>query len=155
MTAVAGDWSDAGGALLLFLTNVLAIIVVGVAVFGAVTVRSDRLAGPVMRPAYAVVAIVAALVVGALCITTYHAVQVSDWQQNATTVGTTWAGDHGEQFVSARFDGSTLVMVVQGDSNGAQDGLLPGLLRGKVPAGTPVVVDRIAGSEQTIGKVDP
>ncbi len=152
VTALFGDWSGALGALLLFLTNVLAIIVVGVMVFGGVAARA-ALSGPALRPAYAVVGLLAVGVTAALGVTTYHAVEVSDWQQSAKQIGATWATDHGEQFVAARFDGDTLVMLVQGHTNGSEDQLLPDLLRGTVPAGTPVVVERISGGLHRVGKV--
>jgi len=154
VTADAGDWAGAAGALLLFLTNVLAIIVVGTAVFGAVRV-SQGLPAPALRPAYAVVGLIAVLVVAALAVTTYHAVQLSGWQQNARRIGSSWARQHGEQFIAARFDGSTLVMVVEGRTDGSQDQQLPGLLRGAVPAGTPVVVDRVSGGTDEVGDVAP
>lgn len=154
-TAVDGDWDGALGALVLFLTNVLAIIVVGIAVFTMLRVsqgwRSDP--GFRTRPVYAVVALASLLVVAALAAATYRTVQLSNWRAAAREVGSAWAVDNGERLVLARFDGDTLVLVVEGTSDGRQDRQLPGLLGDAVPRGTPVVVNRIAGQRRSIGEV--
>jgi len=55
--------------------------------------------------------------------------------------------------VQTRLDGDTLVLLVEGMSDGAQDSDLPDLLRGAVPAGTPIVVNRVPGSRSSAGKV--
>lgn len=153
VTAVAGDWSGTLGALLLFLTNMLAIIVVGVALFSGLAMRRGR--GPVrgIRPAYAVVAVASAVVVAGLAVTTHRTVELSNWQSAASRIGSGWAEDHGERLLTTRFQGGTLVLVVEGTSDGSQDRSLPGLLTGAVPGGTPIVVNRIAGSRDAVGDV--
>ena len=102
---------------------------------------------------YAVVAIAGVVVLAALAVVTYRTVQLENWSDSATTVGTKWARDHGERLVVARFDGATLVLVVEGNSDGSQDASLTGLLSGELPAGTPVVVNRVPGSRREIGDV--
>ena len=153
VTADQGDWSGALGALLLFVTNVLAIIVLGVAVFSAVRVRYAGSAEHRLRPAFAVVLAAGAIVSAALAVTTFHTVQLYDWQQSATRIGKSWATQHGEQLLTTRFEGDTLVFLVQGQTNGDQDPQLLGLLRDQVPAGTPVVIDRVAGTYEHVGNV--
>ena len=64
-----------------------------------------------------------------------------------------WARDHGERLVQARYDGDTMVLIVEGDSHGAQDRQLPGLLAGSLPAGTPVEVNRVPGVRRSVGDV--
>lgn len=155
VTAQDGDWSGALGALLLFVTNMLAIVVVGAAVFSAMRVRHGRRLDDSLRrrPVYAVVALASLVVVAALAVLTYRTVQLSNWRAAATRVGSAWAGDHGERLVQARFDGDTLVMIVEGDSDGTQDRELPRLLRGELPGGTPVEVNRVPGLRRSVGDV--
>jgi uncharacterized hydrophobic protein (TIGR00271 family) len=155
VTAVDGEWASALGALLLFLTNALAIVVVGTLLFSAMRIHHGRSADPAFRsrPVYSVVALASVLVVAALSLATYRTVQLSDWRDAAARVGTDWARDHDERLVLTRFDGDTLVFVVEGMTDGAQDRLLPGLLRGEVPSGTPVVVNRVAGRRAAAGEV--
>jgi hypothetical protein len=155
LTAADGEWGDAVGALLLFGTNVLAIVVVGAALFSAMRLRHGRRRDPAFRsrPVYAVVAVAGVLLVGALAATTYRTVQLNEWRDAATPVGSAWAREHGEQLVLTRFDGDTLVFVVERLTDGSQDAELPRLLAGHVPQGTPIVVNRIAGRRQAIGDV--
>ncbi len=153
VTADAGDWSGALGALLLFITNVLAIIVLGVGVFSAVRLRHQDTAEHRLRPAYTVVAIAGAIVTAALAVSTYRTVQLFDWQQSAKRIGSNWATTHGAQLLTARFDGDKLVFVVEGSTNGSQDGQLLSQLRGQIPDGTPVIVDRVVGGLSHIGEV--
>lgn len=55
--------------------------------------------------------------------------------------------------VDSRFDGTTLVLLVEGTTDGTQDEALTDLLQGAVPDGTEVVVNRVAGSRRGIGAV--
>jgi uncharacterized hydrophobic protein (TIGR00271 family) len=155
VTGATGDYDDALGALLLFLTNVLAIVMAGMLVFGAVHLRQGHRRDPRFRtrPVLAVVAAGAVVVVGALAVATFRTVQLSDHLDAATDVGSEWAADHGERVVTTRFDGTTFVLVVEGMSDGTQDEALPALLQGAVPDGTKVVVNRIAGSRRELGAV--
>jgi hypothetical protein len=102
---------------------------------------------------YSVVAIASVLVVAALAVATYRTVQLSNWRDAATSVGSDWASRNGERLAGVRFDGDTLVLIVEGTADGSRDGELTGLLRGTVPSGTPVVVNRIAGRRASIGHV--
>jgi uncharacterized hydrophobic protein (TIGR00271 family) len=155
VVAVDGDWSGALGALVLFLTNVLAIVVVGAVLFSAMRVHHGRQVEPAFRsrPVYSVVAVAGILVVGALTVATVRTVQVSNWRDAATRVASAWAAEHDERLLLARFDGDTLVLIVEGMSDGSQDRQLPALLRGELPRGTPVVVNRIAGRRRAVGDV--
>jgi uncharacterized hydrophobic protein (TIGR00271 family) len=155
VTGTEGDWDSAWGALLLFLTNVLAIVVLGTAVFGALRVRYGRSRDPAFRsrPVYSVVAIASVLVVAALAVATYRTVELSNRRDAATRIGSDWASDHGERLVGVRFDGDELVLIVEGSTDGAGDAELTELLRGEIPSGTPVVVNRIAGRRAPVGDV--
>ena len=102
---------------------------------------------------YAVLAVASVIVVAALSIATIRAVQLQRWTEAATKVGSTWARGAGVHLVDTRFEGETLVMVVQGQSNETQNAKLPVLLHGSVPDGTPVSVDSVAGSINDVGNV--
>lgn len=157
VTGVDGDWGGAVGALLLFLTNVLAMIVVGALVFGVLAGLRDRDVADARfrrRRVYAVVAVAGTLVVGALVVTTAHTVALSNQRDAADGVASTWASDHGEHLVLTRFEGDDLVFVIEGDgASPTTDAELPGLLRDVVPAGTGVIVNRVAGSRHDAGAV--
>jgi uncharacterized hydrophobic protein (TIGR00271 family) len=155
VTAVDGDWDGAAGALLLFLTNALAIVVVGALLFSALRLRHGQAQDPAFRsrPVYAVVAVASVLVVAGLSVVTVRTVQLTNWRDAATRVGSAWARDHDERLVQARFEGDTLVLLVEGESDGGQDAQLPELLRGSVPKGTPIVVNRIRGRHSSAGEV--
>jgi hypothetical protein len=100
-----------------------------------------------------VLGISGAIVVAALAVATYRAVQLSTWQDAATRVGEVWAQGNGDRLVQARFDGDTLVVVVEGAGSAGDDARLPRLLHGSVPDGTPVIVNRVAGARRHVGDV--
>jgi uncharacterized membrane protein len=122
VTAVDGDWDGVAGALLLFLTNALAIVVVGALLFSALRLRHGQAQDPAFRsrPVYAVVAVASVLVVAGWSVVTVRTVQLTNWRDAAMRVGSAWARDHGERLVQARFDGDTLVLLVEGESDGGQ-----------------------------------
>ena len=155
ITAVQDDWNGALGAFVLFATNALAIVVVGVLVFGGLrAVRTNRLM-PTMRRrrVFTVLAILSAVIVGALALVTIRTVQLSTWRDRASDVASGWAEEGGEQLIAARFQGDTLVLIIEGRGSPDRDRQLPELLRGEVPSGTPVRVNRIAGERREIGDV--
>jgi len=153
LTAVAGDWSGSLGALLLFLTNVLAMIVLGAAVYAGLGLLRAERARTHFKPVYAVLAVSSIVVVAALSIATIRAIELQRWEEAAARVGTAWAREGGARLVSTRFDGETLVLVVQGVGGGGRDAALLHLLHGAVPDGTPVTVDHTSGSLDEVGHV--
>ena len=155
VTAVEGDWAGSVGALLLFATNVLAMIVVGIALFsglGYLRARRDGTAVP-RRTVYAVLGVATGVIVVALGVSTYRTVQLTLWQDAAERVASDWAREGGERLVAARFEGDTLVLTVEGRGDGARDEDLPPRLRPDLPAGTPVVLDRLAGDRNDLGEL--
>jgi uncharacterized hydrophobic protein (TIGR00271 family) len=155
VTGATADFDGALGALLLFLTNVLAILVAGIAVFGAMSVRPGGDSDPRFhrRPILAVVATGCVIVVAALAATTLRTVELDDRLDAATEVASDWASRHDERVVDSRFDGTTLVLLVEGMTDGTQDAALPRLLVDAVPDGTEVVINRVAGSRRELGEV--
>lgn len=150
VTAVDGDWHGALGALLLFATNVLAIVVVGALVFGAVAgLRGE--ARP--RRAYLVVGLAGVIVVGALAAATTQTVRLSNWRDAGGRIAASWARENGERLLQTRFEGNHLVFVVEGRGSAADDAQLPDRLAGTIPAGTEVVVNRVDGERHGVGAV--
>jgi uncharacterized hydrophobic protein (TIGR00271 family) len=155
ITAADGDLDGALGALLLFLTNVLAIVVVAIALFSATRLEGAAHGGSGMRarPVLAVVAVGATLVTAALTLATLRTVQLANRLDAVDGIASGWASRNGERVIQSRFDGTEVVVFVEGTSDGTQDRELPALLGDAVPAGTDVVVNRVAGARREIGEV--
>lgn len=155
ITVVAGDWSGAIGALVLFLTNALAMIVVGAALFWGIGLARGREmhASRQLRPVYTVLAVSSLVVVLLLAAATYRTVQVENWRAAATSVGEAWARDNDARLIQVRLDGSEVVVEVEGELDEAADQQLPGLLAGQLPEGTPVSVNRLPGRLEHVGDV--
>jgi uncharacterized hydrophobic protein (TIGR00271 family) len=157
ITAVEGDWGGALGAFVLFATNVLAMIVVGALVFGVLGVlRADdaATARQIRRGrVYGIVGAASVLIVAALAVSTLRTVQLSERRAAAQTIAERWALDLGDRLLTTSYEGDELVVAVEGDGEAAGDGELPLLLRGTLPAGTPIVVHRISGARRPAGIV--
>ena len=143
VTGVYDNFDGALGALLLFTTNVLAILVAGI-----------QDAGFHRRSIMAVVAIGALVVVIALGISTYRTVQLTNRLDEATTIADRWAAANRERVVDVHYEGTDLVVVVLGVGDGSQDSELPRLLSDALPAGSDVIVDRVAGARSEAGTVE-
>ena len=85
ITAAEGAWDDALGALLLFTTNVLAIIVAGSLLYSLLKLLPGA-EGVRRRPAYLVVAVVGTAIVLALSVATFRTVQLQQRQAAASEV---------------------------------------------------------------------
>ena len=118
-----GDWGAGNGALLLFATNMLAIMVMGGVTFVATGVTPiHRIAENQfrVRTALAAVATLAALVVGSLLI---NGAQITAdlFEQSAVDDAVAgWLGDAGDHsLVRTDVDGETITVVIVGPSDGA------------------------------------
>jgi uncharacterized hydrophobic protein (TIGR00271 family) len=154
ITAVDGAWDDSLGALLLFTTNVLAIIVLGGVLYSVVGLLPARPGVPVMRrPVYSVVAGAGIVVVLALVAATVNAVRLQTRAAAARDVAATWAERNGETLVTVRYQGDRLIVLVEGEADGSGDAELLTLLDDAVPSGTPVEVNRVPGQRRSLGDV--
>ena len=115
-----GSWEAAGGALLLFLTNFLAILLAGGTVFllsglGRLAI-SDELART-RRNAFIVVIAATLLVAIPLSITSYQVVTAA--LENRAAVGDTesWLADTTYKVVSVAVDDDQVVVTVEGDGS--------------------------------------
>jgi uncharacterized hydrophobic protein (TIGR00271 family) len=155
ITAAAGDWGSAWGAFLLFASNVVSMIIAGTIMFTLYGYHAEAVAtvGFRKRRAYAVIVISLVVIAVPLTVTTVRTVLGELWQSRASSVAKQWAGDHGYDALQVGFEGSNLVVLIEGTGPPPPNGELLQLLRGQVPGGTPVVVNTIAGREAKVGEV--
>jgi uncharacterized hydrophobic protein (TIGR00271 family) len=153
VAAQAQDWDGALGALLLFTTNMLAIIVVGVIVFSGVQLLRGGRPKPALSSAFVTVIAASVFVTVALAGATHQTVQQANEVAAATEVGRSWAEDNGELLVRVAYEGNALVFLVEGDADGSNDPELSRRLEGKVPEGTSLVVNRVPGERRSLPPV--
>lgn len=155
VAAQGRDWDGALGALLLFTTNMLAIIVVGILIFSGLQLIRGGRPRPAVGSAFVAVVVASVVVVTALGATTYRTVQQENRISAATKVGARWAEESGERLVKVSYQGNDLVFLVAGNTDGRHDPELPSLLEGAVPDGTPVVIERVPGTRIELPTVGP
>lgn len=158
VTAVHGDWDGALGALLLFATNVLAIIVVCALLFGMLGVLRDEphpsaSAGLHRGRVLVIVSGAVLVVVLALAATTLRTVRLTSHQSAATAAPQAWAHDTGEHLLRTTYAIGTLEVTVEGERSTTDTAALQRRLQGAVPKGTTIVINRVAGQRITVGAV--
>lgn len=155
ITASAGDWASAWGALLLFAANVVSMLVAGTIVFSLYGYRrrARQAAAFRKRGAYAVIAAFAAGILVLLGLTTAQTAREQTALTRASAAARPWAAAYGYKLLDVRFDGPDLEVAIEGTGPPPPGRRLLARLRGQVPAGTPVVVDTIAGGQAPIGLV--
>src|SRR5271166_1376253 len=155
ITAAAGDWGSAWGAVLLFASNVLAMIVAGTILFTVYGYHRDARETPGFhrRRAYAVIIVCVALILIPLALTTAQVAREQVWLKQASTVAGPWAAQHGYALKDVSFEGSVLNVSVEGPGAPPPGPELLAQLSGQLPAGTPVVVGTTTGALLPIGRV--
>jgi uncharacterized hydrophobic protein (TIGR00271 family) len=155
VTASAGDWSSAWGALLLFATNVVAMVVAGTIVFTLYGYHraARQTAGFRRRGAYLVVAASVVAILVPLGLTTAQTAREQSSLNQASAAARPWAAEYGYKVLDVRFEGPDLEVVIEGTGPQPPGPPLLARLRGHVPAGTPVVVETIVGGLVRIGHV--
>ena len=135
ITAGAGDFKLATGALLLFLANVAAILIGGVIVFGAAgfgrraTERDPRVAR--RARAFVIVFVVAILV--PLGFESLRTARYEHWVNATDAAATTWARGTPWKVESVEVEGSDIVITVLGPSPGPSIAALRAAVRRSVP----------------------
>ncbi|MCB0860255.1 MAG: DUF389 domain-containing protein [Solirubrobacterales bacterium] len=153
VTAQGHDWDGALGALVLFATNMLAIIVVGVIVFSGVQLIRGGRPQPAISSAFVTVIVASVIVTAALGVATYRTVQEANEISAATDVGRTWAKENGEKLVKVAYEGNDLVFLVEGSADGSKDRELSTMLEGSIPDGTSLVINRVPGERKQLPSV--
>ncbi|QKW21199.1 DUF389 domain-containing protein [Kitasatospora sp. NA04385] len=146
-----GSWWLALGALVLFVSNLLALVFAGMVVFAAIG-AGPRAAGP--RRAYATVGVLFAAVGVLLAASTAGTVLVQLWTSRTSDAAAGWlAGTPGAQVVDVRAHSRTLSVLVRTPAELPPVESLLAALRGQVPDGVPVVVTTTEGRRIEAGRV--
>ena len=155
ITASAGDWGSAWGAVVLFASNVVAVILAGTVVFTLCGYQHDARKAPGFRrsSAYAVIGAALVLILVPLGVTTVQTAREQLWLDRASAVARAWATEHRYALQDVKFEGSQLSVVIEGEGPNPPRGQLLSRLRGQLPAGTAIVLETINGSMVLIGRV--
>ena len=119
-----GEWAAAWGALLLFLTNFLSILLAGggtFALLGLSAASTHNLVGAARRRAFAFIALGALILVIPLASTSFRVARESRVAIRARGWVQVWLGETGFELTKIKVRGSELVIVIHGD------GVLPPL----------------------------
>lgn len=120
-----GAWAAAGGALLLFLSNVLALVITGSIVFTLAGYAREPSSLPTAkrRRAYAVVGVLSAIVVIPLVLNTAFTIALDQWSARLWSVTEDWLADTpGAEVTGVTWVGLTATVDVS-----TPDGVIPGL----------------------------
>jgi len=149
ITAGAGQFHLALGALLLFLSNVIAILVAGVAVFALSGYRQEahennpRLR---RRAVWIIAAVLLALLVP-LGLSSLRVIQYNRWIDTSTTATQNWLRGTGWTLDSVEVEGTAIRITVTGEGTPGSIGQLRSAVRGVVPATVPVLLIENEGTE--------
>ncbi len=146
-----GAWWLALGALVLFVSNLLALVFAGMVVFAAIG-AGPQAGGP--RRAYATVGVLFVAVGLLLAASTTGTVLVHLWTDRTSDAATTWlSATPGAQVVDVQAHSRTLYVAVRTPAGlPPVEGLLAAL-HGQVPDGVPVVVTTTEGRRIEAGRV--
>jgi uncharacterized hydrophobic protein (TIGR00271 family) len=140
------------GALLLFASNVLAMVLAGTLMF-AVAFAAERQGGKPRR-SYLAIATLLVLILIPLGANTASALFVSIMSSRIDTAAQSWLADSpGAQVLEVDFTSNTAVIKVLAPGSLPPTSTLLDSLQGKVPKGVEIVVDVAQGSRQTAGTV--
>ncbi len=155
ITAAAGDWGSAWGAFLLFASNVVAMIVAGTILLTLYGYHHEARRAPSFhqRRAYAVIAVSLVLILLPLSLTTAQTAREQLWLTRASATAEAWTAGRGYVLQDVSFEGSDLLVKIEGSGPEPPSSQLLDQLRGQLPAGTPVVVNTVGGDLVSIGRV--
>ncbi len=115
-----GEWSEAFGALFLFLSNVIALVIAGSIVFTIAGYARDPSSSPTAnrRRAYIVVTVLSLIVVLPLAVNTVVSIAVARWATQISDATAEWLdGSEGSKIDDVRFHGFEAKIAVT-DSDG-------------------------------------
>lgn len=149
-----GLWGDALGALVLFLSNVLALVIAGTIVFTMGGYARDPGSSTTAnrRRAYAVVTVLTVVVTVPLAANSIVAVALTRWTSTIQTITTTWlAEEPGARVYDVSWSGADATVDVTTDDGQVPDiGDLQTALSTAIPSWVGVVVDVGQGSEYVV-----
>ena len=148
ITAGAGDFKLATGALLLFLANVAAILIGGVIVFGAAgfgRLASERDPRVALRARVFVSVFVVAILVP-LGLESLRTARYEHYQNASQAAARAWAKGTPWKVESVEADGSTIVITVLGPNPSPPIDALRAAVRRSVPRSVPVTLTEDSGT---------
>lgn len=149
-----GLWGDALGALVLFLSNVLALVIAGTIVFTMGGYARDPGSSTTAnrRRAYAVVTVLTVVVTVPLAANSIVAVALTRWTSTIQAITTTWlAEEPGARVYDVSWSGADATVDVTTDDGQVPDiGDLQTALSTAIPSWVGVVVDVGQGSEYVV-----
>jgi len=143
------------GALLLFASNVLAMVLAGTLMF-AVAYASDRTAEERSKPrrSYVTIATLMVLVLIPLAGNTASTLLINTWTTRVDAAAEDWlATTPGAQVIDVTFAAQTAVIEVLIPGDVPPTSTLVDSLKGQVPSGVEVIIDVAQGSRQNAGEV--
>jgi uncharacterized membrane protein len=146
ITAAEGEWGYAFGALLLFVTNVVAMITAGIIVFGLGKYRSAAADLNSRRVIRVVVASLVVLLVP-LAAQTFEYIRATNAQQSAVTAANAWVAGTAWTIDGVAVEGETVTLRIVGHGEPPD----PARLLQSLPAGFSVRVDVQEGDLITAG----
>lgn len=140
------------GALLLFLSNMVALVLAGTLVFTAYGFAREAVATRSRRRSNAVIAVTVVLVLLPLAANTVMNVVITAWEASISTVAAEWAGGaRGDRVTDVTLSGSTIVVGVEVRGAVPDTAPLLAALEGAAPDGFTVVVDAGVGEWIEVG----
>jgi len=151
-----GAFGLATGALLLFVSNLLALVLAGTLVFATTGygVASERAGGPSHRRTLVTIGLVFALVALPLAVNTVFTYVVAIYTQRVERAAQGWLdGVDGAVVTDVSYSGSAIEVDVRAPGDLPDPAALVQALDGRVPTGTPVVVVTEVGDRIDAGTV--
>ncbi len=157
VTLGAGQGSLALGALVLFLSNVLALVLAGTLVFTAYGYAAEAYGerGMRRRPAYVAIAATLVLVLIPLGVNTFAQIHQTVWTAALRTQVDAWLTDQSSDATVQRvtIQGASAVVEISTDQQLPETGTLLTDLTGQIPAGTEIVIEAAYGLRVEVGVV--
>lgn len=148
-----GAWWLALGALVLFVSNLLALVFAGMVAFAALDRTEDSPARS-SRRAYATLGLLFTAVGLVLAASTTATVLIHVWTDRTTRAATEWlSGTPGAQVIDVQARSRTLYVAVRTPADLPPLNSLLAALEGKVPDGVPVAVVTTQGRQVQAGSV--
>ncbi|GAA1969916.1 TIGR00341 family protein [Microbacterium deminutum] len=149
-----GLWGDAFGALILFLSNVVALVIAGTIVFTMGGYARDPSSSPVAnrRRAYTVVTVLAVIIAVPLAANSVASVAIARWSVTIQQVAADWLhGDAGARIYNVDWSGLSATLAVTTDDGSVPpiDGLREALSTA-IPSFVGVTVDVGQGVEHVV-----